>query len=175
MSVVRTGAVTLKGTPKDLIGPELKVGDKAPEFRTVGGDLAAVTLADTTGKVRLINVVPSLDTPVCNIQTRRFSQELASLGDKVAAYTVSTDLPFAQNRWCGAAEVKNLKNLSDLHDGSFGEAWGVRIKDFPVPFLTRAVFVLAPDDTILHAQYVPEIAQEPDYEPVLETIRIAIG
>jgi thiol peroxidase len=175
MSVVRTGAVTLKGNPKDLIGPELKAGDKAPEFKTVGGDLAAVTLADTTGKVRLFNVVPSLDTPVCDRQTRKFSEEIAELGDKLAAYTVSTDLPFAQARWCGVVKVENFKNLSDLHNGSFGEAWGVKIKDFPVPFLTRAVFVVGPDDTIVYAQYVPEIAQEPDYEPVLAALKKAIG
>jgi thiol peroxidase len=175
MSVVRTGAVTLKGNPKDLIGPELKAGDKAPEFKTVGNDLAAVTLADTTGKVRLFNVVPSLDTPICDRQTRKFSEEIAALDDKVAAYTVSTDLPFAQARWCGVAKVENVKILSDLHNGSFGEAWGVRVKDFPVPFLSRAVFVVAPDDTILYAQYVPEIAQEPDFEPILEAIKKAVG
>jgi thiol peroxidase len=175
MSVVRTGAVTLKGTPKDLIGPELKAGDKAPDFKTVGAGLAFVTLADTTGKVRLFNVVPSLDTPVCDRQTRRFSEEIAGLGDKVAAFTVSTDLPFAQARWCGVVKVENFQNLSDLHDGSFGEAFGVKIKDFPVPFLTRAVFVVGPDDTVLYAQYVPEIGSEPDYEPVLAAIKKAIG
>ena len=175
MSIVRSGAVTLKGSPKDLIGPELKVGDKAPDFTTVGAGLSIVKLADTTGKVRLFNVVPSLDTPVCNVQTRRFSSELASLGDKVVAYTVSTDLPFAQARWCGEAKVENIKNLSDLHDQSFGKSFGVLVKDIPMPFLTRAIFIVDANDTITYVQYVPEIASEPDYDAALAALQAAVG
>jgi len=175
MAETRKGEVTFKGNPIELVGPKLKAGDTAPDFTCVGAGLSIVKLGDTAGKPRLFNVVPSLDTPVCNKQTKHFAEVLKELGDKVAAYTVSTDLPFAQTRWCGAADVKNFKNLSDLHNGSFGEAWGVRIKDFPVPFLTRAVFVVGPDDTIVYAQYVPEIAQEPEYEPVLAALKKAIG
>lgn len=175
MSIVRTGAVTLKGTPKDLIGPELKVGDEAPDFTAVGAGLAFVKLVDTSGKARLFNVVPSLDTPVCNIQTRKFSSELAALGDKVAAYTVSTDLPFAQARWCGDAKVENISNLSDLHDQSFGKAYGVLVKDFPVPFLTRAIFIVDANDKITYVQYVPEIATEPDYDAALAALKAAAG
>ena len=173
MSTIRAGAVTLKGTPKDLIGPEIKVGDTAPDFTTVGAGLSIVKLADTTGKVRLFNVVPSLDTPVCNIQTRRFSQDLAALGDKVQAYTISTDLPFAQARWCGDAKVENIKNLSDLHDQSFGKAYGVLVKDIPVPFLTRAIFVVDANDKVTYVQYVPEIASEPDYDSALIALQAA--
>lgn len=175
MSTIRTGAVTLKGNPKDLIGPEIKVGDTAPDFTTVGAGLSIVKLADTAGKVRLFNVVPSLDTPVCNIQTRRFSKELAELGDKVQAYTISTDLPFAQARWCGDAQVENIKNLSDLHNGSFGQAYGVLVKDIPVPFLTRAIFVVDANDKVTYVQYVPEIASEPDYDSALIALQAAIA
>ena len=175
MSQVRVGAVTLKGGPKDLIGPELKVGDKAPDFTTVGAGLSIVKLADTAGKARLFSVVPSLDTPVCNIQTRRFSQELAALGDKVAAYTISTDLPFAQARWCGDAKVENIKNLSDLHDQSFGKHYGVLVKDIPVPFLTRAIFVVDASNTITYVEYVPEIASEPNYDAALAALKAVAG
>lgn len=175
MSVIRTGAVTLKGAPKDLIGPEIKAGDTAPDFTTVGAGLSIVKLADTTGKVRLFNVVPSLDTPVCNIQTRRFSKELAALGDKVQAYTVSTDLPFAQSRWCGDAQVENIKNLSDLHNQSFGKSYGVLVKDIPVPFLTRAIFVVDANDKVTYVEYVPEIASEPNYDAALAALKAAVG
>ncbi|RLT07661.1 MAG: thiol peroxidase [Planctomycetota bacterium] len=175
MSVVRTAAVTLKGNPKDLIGPEIKAGDQAPDFTTVGAGLSIVKLADTSGKVRIFSVVPSLDTPVCNIQTRRFSTELAAFGDKVQAYTVSTDLPFAQARWCGDAKVENMKTLSDLHDQSFGKGFGVLVKDIPVPFLTRAVFIVDANDKVVYAQYVPEIASEPDYDSVLAALKAAVG
>src|SRR5258706_7525133 len=121
MAETRKGEVTFKGNPVDLVGPKLNVGDKAPDFAGVGAGLAVVTLADTAGKARLFNVVPSLDTPVCSKQTKKFSEDLQSLGDKAAAYTVSLDLPFAQQRWCTEAKVENLKNLSDTHNHSFGE------------------------------------------------------
>jgi thiol peroxidase len=153
----------------------LKPGDKAPDFTCVGAGLAVIKLGDTSGKARLFNVVPSLDTPVCNTQTRRFSQVLQSLGERVAAYTVSLDLPFAQARWCTEASVDNLKNLSDVHDHSFGEHYGVLIQGLPIPLLARAVFVVGPDDTIKYVQIVPEIATEPDYEPALVALRAVAG
>ena len=135
MAETRKGEVTFKGNPITLVGPKLKPGDKAPDFTAVGAGLAMVSLADTAGKARLFNVVPSLDTPVCNKQTKRFAEELKALGDKVAAYTVSLDLPFAQARFCTEASIENLKNLSDAHNHSFGEHYGVLIKDLPVPLL----------------------------------------
>jgi thiol peroxidase len=171
----RKGEVTFKGNPVDLVGPKLQPGDKAPDFTCVGAGLAVLKLTDTAGKTRLFNVVPSLDTPVCNTQTRRFSQQLTELGDKVAAYTVSLDLPFAQARWCTEAKVENLKNLSDVHDHSFGEHYGVLIKGLPIPLLARSVFVVGPDDTIKYVEYVPEITQEPNYEPALAALKSAAG
>lgn len=175
MAETRKGEVTFKGNPVELVGPKLQPGDKAPGFTCVGAGLSLVTLADTAGKARLFNVVPSLDTPVCNIQTRRFSQELAALGDRVAAYTVSLDLPFAQARWCTDAKVENIKNLSDVRDGSFGEHFGVLVKGLPIDLLARAVFVLDPANTVKYVQIVPEIATEPDYEPALAALKEAAG
>ncbi len=175
MAETRKGEVTFKGNPIDLVGPKLKAGDPAPDFTAVGAGLAVVKLADTAGKARLFNVVPSLDTPVCNTQTRRFAQELTALGDKVAAYTVSLDLPFAQARFCTEAKIENMNNLSDVHDHSFGQHYGVLIQGLPIPLLARAVFVVDPSNTITYAQIVPEIATEPDYEPALQALRSAAG
>ena len=118
--------------------------------------------------------MPSLDTPVCNKQTRKFNEDLQALGDKVAAYTVSLDLPFAQQRWCTEAKVENLKNLSDVRDHSFGQNYGVLIQGLPIPLLARAVFVVDPQDTIKYVEIVPEIAQEPNYEPALEALKAAV-
>src|SRR4051812_35668889 len=175
MAETRKGEVTFKGNPIDLIGPKLKPGDKAPDFACVGAGLSIVGLKDAAGKARLFNVVPSLDTPVCNTQTRKFSEELKALGDKVAAYTVSLDLPFAQQRWCGEAKVENVKNLSDTHDHSFGQHYGVLIQGLPLPLLARSIFVVDPSDTIKYVEIVPEIAQEPNYEPALKALREAAG
>ena len=175
MAETRKGEVTFKGNPVELVGPKLKAGDKAPDFSGVGAGLAVVTLADPAGKARLFNVVPSLDTPVCNTQTRKFSEELQALGDKVVAYTVSLDLPFAQQRWCTEAKVENVKNLSDAHNHSFGEQYGVLIQGLPIPLLARAVFVVDPDNTIRYVEIVPEIAQEPNYEPALKALKEAAG
>jgi thiol peroxidase len=171
----RKGEVTFKGNPVTLAGPKLKAGDKAPDFTCVGAGLALISLADTSGKARLFNVVPSLDTPVCNKQTKRFAEELKALGDRVAAYTVSTDLPFAQARFCTEANIDNVRNLSDARDKSFGEHYGVLIEDLPVPLLARAVIVVDPSDTISYIQVVPEIASEPDYEPALSALKKACG
>jgi thioredoxin-dependent peroxiredoxin len=175
MAEARKGEVTFKGNPITLVGPRLKPGDKAPDFKAVGAGLTIVSLSDTAGKARLFSVVPSLDTPVCNKQTKRFAEELKALGEKVTAYTVSLDLPFAQARFCTEASIENLKNLSDAHNHSFGEHYGVLINDLPVPLLARAVFVVDPSNTIRYAEIVPEIAQEPDYEPALKALREAAG
>jgi thiol peroxidase len=172
---IRKGEVTMKGNPVDLVGPKLKVGDKAPEFTCVGAGLSVVKASDTAGKPRLFNVVPSLDTPVCNTQTRHFSEVLKGLGDRVAAYTVSLDLPFAQARWCTEASVDNMKNLSDVHDHSFGTHYGVLIQGLPIPLLARAVFVVGADDTIKHVEITPEIVTEPNYEPALAALKAAAG
>jgi thiol peroxidase len=173
MAEIRKGEVTFKGSPIDLVGPKLKPGDPAPDFICVGGGLALVKLADTAGKARLFNVVPSLDTPVCNKQTKRFAEELKALGDSVAAYTVSLDLPFAQARFCTEANIANLSNLSDAHNQSFGQHYGVLIQGLPIPLLARAVFVVDPSNKITYSQIVPEIVQEPDYEPALAALRSA--
>lgn len=174
-TATRKGEVTMKGNPVELVGPKLQAGDKAPDFTCVGAGLAVIKLGDTAGKARLFNVVPSLDTPVCNKQTRHFSEVLKELGDKVAAYTVSLDLPFAQARWCTEAAVENVKNLSDVHNHSFGKNYGVLIQGLPIPLLARAVVVVGADDVIKHIQIVPEIATEPDYTPALDALKAAAG
>jgi len=175
MAEVRKGAVTMKGNPLDLVGPQLKPGDQAPDFRCVNEGLAPVTLADTTGKARLFSVVPSLDTPVCNAQTRKFNETLQALGDRVAAYTVSLDLPFAMKRFCAEADIKNLASLSDAHNHSFGESYGVLVQGLPIAILARAVFVVDPQGTIRYAQYVPEIASEVDFDGALAALKDAAG
>ncbi|QDV37219.1 thiol peroxidase [Tautonia plasticadhaerens] len=178
MADIRKGEVTMKGNPVDLVGPRLKPGNAAPGFScATKGDagLALVSLADTGGKARLFSVVPSLDTPVCNTQTRTLSKTLGELGDKVAAYTISMDLPFAMARFCAEAEVANMTNLSDLHDHSFGEHYGVLMHGLPVPLLARALFVVDPGGSIVHAEYVKEIASEPDYVPAIEALKKAAG
>lgn len=175
MAETRTGEVTFKGNPVTLVGPKLKTGAKAPDFQCVGAGLAMVSLADTTGKARLFNVVPSLDTPVCSIQTKRFAQEMKALGNHAMAYTFSLDLPFAMARFCTDSAIDNLKNISDVHNHSFGKSYGVLIEGLPIPLLARAVLVLDPSDTITYIEIVPEIAQEPDYEPALKALKAAAG
>src|ERR1700704_7163707 len=147
----RAGATTMKGAPLTLIGPELQAGDHAPDFAVVDGTLSAVNLADTGHNVRIISVVPSLDTPVCDAQTKRFNEEAAKLPG-VDILTVSMDLPFAQKRWCGAFGVDKVKILSEHKDGSFGSNYGTLIKDLRIE--SRAIFVLDPNNTIRHAEYV---------------------
>ena len=171
MAETRTGEVTMKGNPVELVGPKLQPGDKAPDFTAVGAGLALVTLKDTAGKVRLFSVVPSLDTPVCSIQTKRFADTLNALGDKVAAFTVSLDLPFAQARFCNDAKIANLTNLSDTHNHSFGEHYGVLIRGLPMPLLARAIFVVDPKDTIRYVEIVPEIATEPNYDAAVAALK----
>ena len=160
----RPGATTLKGKPKTLIGPELKPGDAAPDFKTVDMGLTPVTLKDTGSKVRIISVVPSLDTPVCDAQTKRFN-EAAGKMTNVDVITVSMDLPFAQKRWCGAFGVDKVKMLSDHKDGSFGSNYGTLIKELRIE--SRAIFVVDENDKLLHVEYVKEMADHPNYEAAL--------
>ncbi len=160
----------MRGNPLTLIGPELKAGDKAPDFKLVDNGLKNVTLADTGHNVRIISVVPSLDTPVCDAQTKRFNEEAAKLPD-VDILTVSMDLPFAQKRWCGAFGVDKVKMLSDHRDGSFGSNYGTLIKDLRIE--SRAIFVLDKNDTIRHAEYVKEVADFPNYDAALAAARAA--
>jgi thiol peroxidase len=167
----RTGATTLKGNPLTLIGPELKAGDAAPDFTLVDNGLKPVTLADTGHNVRIISVVPSLDTPVCDAQTKRFNEETAKLPG-VDIITVSMDLPFAQKRWCGAFGVDNVRMLSDHKEASFGSQYGTLIKELRIE--SRAIFVLDQHNKIRHAEYVKEVADHPDYETALAAARKAL-
>jgi thiol peroxidase len=165
----RSGIITFKGNPFTLLGPELKVGDKAPDFAVVDNGLAAVTLASSAGKIRVISAVPSLDTPVCDSETRRFNQEAAGLPGDVLVLTISLDLPFAQKRWCGAAGIDKVITLSDYRERSFGQNYGVLIKELLL--LTRAIFVVDASDTIRYIQIVPEVTSEPDYAAVVTAVK----
>ncbi len=175
MAEPRKGEVTMKGNPIDLVGPKLQAGDPAPDFTCVDTSLGAVSLKDTGGKVRLFSVVPSLDTPVCSIQTKKFSEEVNALGDKVAAFTISLDLPFAMKRFCADNKIENLTNLSDTKNHSFGENYGVLISSLPIPLLARAIFVVDAKGKLTHVEIVPEIATEPNYESALAAIKAASG
>jgi thiol peroxidase len=161
--------VTMKGNPLTLVGNEVKVGQKAPDFEVVANDMSAVKLSSYHGKVCIITSVPSLDTSVCDIETRRFNEEAGKLGSNVVVLTISMDLPFAQKRWCGAAGVKNVQTLSDYRDASFGRAYGVLIKELRL--LARAVFVLDRDGIIRYIQIVDELTNEPDYETALDAAK----
>jgi thiol peroxidase len=164
----RPGATTMRGNPLTLLGPELKAGDKAPDFSAVNDGLQPVNLAGTGKAVRIFSVVPSLDTPVCDAQTKRFNEEAAKLPG-VEIFTVSMDLPFAQKRWCGNYGIDKIKMLSDHRSGSFGENYGTLIKDMRIE--SRAIFVLDADDTIKHVEYVKEVADHPNYETALAAAR----
>jgi thioredoxin-dependent peroxiredoxin len=166
----RPGATTMKGNPLTLIGPELQVGDHAPDFSVVDGTLSAVNLEKTGHNVRIISVVPSLDTPVCDLQTKRFNEEAAQMPG-VDIVTISMDLPFAQKRWCGAFGVDRIKMLSDHRSGSFGEAYGTLIKDLRIE--SRAIFVLDKDNLIRHVEYVKEVADHPNYDAALAAAKAA--
>ena len=170
MPIERPGATTLKGNPLTVLGPELKTGEKAPDFQAVDDGLKPVNLASTGHGVRIFSVVPSLDTPVCDAQTKRFNEEAAKLPE-LSIYTVSMDLPFAQKRWCGAFGVDNVKMLSDHVDGSFGSGYGTLIKELRIE--SRAIFVVDPENKIRHAEYVKEVADHPDYEAALSAARSA--
>ncbi len=168
----RRGIITFKGNPMTLLGPDLKVGDRAPDFSVVDTGLNPVTLASHGGKIKVISAVPSLDTPVCDMETRRFNREAAELPDKVAVLTISLDLPFAQKRWCGAAGIDRVTTLSDYRERSFAVAYGVLIKELML--LSRSIFVIDAQDTIRYIQHVPEVTNEPDYAAVLAAVRALI-
>lgn len=162
-------AITLKGNPMTLLGTMPAAGDKAPAFSLKDKGMTDKTLADYAGKVKIISVVPSVDTPICDIETKRFNEEAASLGDGIVILTVSVDLPPALNRWCGAAGVEQVELLSDFKDHTFGVDYGVRIKE--IGLLARCLFVVDKDDTVQYVQLVPEVAEEPDYEAVLSAAK----
>jgi thiol peroxidase len=170
----RANAVTFKGNPLTLVGPQLKAGDKAPDFQCVTGSLSLVGVKDTPAKARLFSVVPSLDTPVCSAQTKKFEESLAALKDQVATYTVSLDMPFAQKRFCTAESVTNMQTLSDVHDHSFGQNYGVLIEGLPLPLLSRAVFVVDKAGTITYAEYVPEVTSHPNYDQAVAALKAAV-
>lgn len=161
--------VTMKGNSLTLVGEEVKVGQKAPDFTAVGDGLSQVSLGDTSG-VRLLLSVPSLDTGVCDAEVRRFNEEATGLGG-AKVYTISMDLPFAQGRWCGAAGVKDVVTLSDHRDASFGENYGVLIKELRL--LARAVFVVDSSNTVTYVEYVPEVTSHPDYDKALAAAKAA--
>jgi thiol peroxidase len=165
----RTGVVTMKGQPLTLAGNEVKVGQLAPDCEVVGKDLKPVKLSSFRGKVCIISCMPSLDTSVCDMMTRKFNEDAVALGADVVVLAISMDLPFAQDRWCIAADVKNVYMFSDHRNASFAQAFGVLIKDLRL--LARAVFVVNKDGIIKYIQIVPELTSEPDYDAVLETAK----
>lgn len=171
----QVGAITFKGKPVDLLGKKVSVGQTAPDFRCVSQSLEIINLAATPAKARLFSVVPSLDTAVCSAQTKKFDEGLAALGDKVAAYTISLDLPFAQKRFCSSENVKNMQTLSDVHDHSFGKNWGVLIEGLPLPLLARSVFVVDSTGKVAYAEVVKEVTEHPSYEAALAALKSIVG
>lgn len=169
-AVERTGQVTFRGRPMTLLGEEVRVGAKAPDFVVLSADMSPVTLASSAGTVRILSSIPSIDTEICALQVRRFNEEAASL-DGVSILAISVDLPFAQRRWCTASDVDAVQVLSDHRDLSFGLAYGVAVSELRI--LARAVFIVDSADQVVHAQYVPEIGQHPDYEAALAAARAA--
>ena len=165
----RPGDVTFQGNPLTALGPRLKPGDAAPEFELLANDLSPVRLSASAGKVRLIAAVPSLDTPVCDLETRTFNKKLDAFLGRVQGYTVSADLPFAQARWCGAAGVQNMQTLSDHRDMSFGDAYGTHIKELRLE--SRAVFVADADGILRYVEYITEITDAPNYDAALAAIK----
>ena len=170
----RQNAVTFKGNPLALVGPQLKPGDKAPNFTCLSG-LDLVDLSKTPAKPRMFSVVPSLDTPVCSQQTKKFDETLGSYKDRLACYTVSLDLPFAQKRFCSAENIGNMQTLSDVHNHSFGQNYGVLIEGLPLALLSRAVFVVDKNGTITYAEYVTEVGAHPSYDAALAAIKAVAG
>ena len=168
----RTGIITFKGNPFTLVGPELKVGDKAPDFNVVDNGLAPVSLANYAGKIKIISSVPSIDTPVCDTEVRKFNQGAALLPGNVVVLTISADLPFAQKRWCGAAGIDKVVMLSDYRARSFAKNYGVLIQELLL--LTRAIFIVDANDVIRYIQIVPEVTSEPDYDAVIAAARTLI-
>lgn len=168
---IELAEITFKGNPVTLIGEEVKVGDQAPDFTVLSNSLEEVTLSQIKGKAAVLSVVPSLDTGVCDAQTRKFNEEAVNLGP-VNVYTISADLPFAQKRWCGANGIENVETLSDHREMSFGEAFGVYIKELRL--LARAVFVLDENGKVVYTEYVSEATNHPDYEKAIEAAKSAV-
>ncbi len=166
--------VKFKNSPKNLVGPELKPGTAAPEFACVTQGLETVTLAATPKKARLFSAVPSLDTPVCSVQTKKFDDAIASMKDQVACYTISLDLPFAQKRYCGDKQIATMQTLSDVHNQSFGKNWGVLLEGLPIPLLARAVFVVDKNNKVTYAEYVSEVTAEPNYDAAMAALKAAV-
>ncbi len=165
----RQGIITIHGNPLTLVGEEIKVGMPAPESELLDNDLGPVKLSSFRGKVVIVTSVPSLDTPVCDVETRRFNDEATSLGPEVQIVTISMDLPFAQKRWCGAAGVSKVKTLSDHREAAFGQAYGVLIKELRL--LARAVFIIDGAGAVQYVQLVKEVATEPNYEEVMQALQ----
>jgi thiol peroxidase len=167
----RSGAVTFQGAPLTLAGEAITVGQDAPDFTLhyFEGGMQPITLADLKGKPTLLSVVPSLDTGVCQIQTKKFNESMSQLGDQVNALTVSLDLPFAMNRFCGAEDITNIRPASDYQNRNFGKNWGTLIEELLI--LCRAIFVLDASGKVVHAQYVSEVTDEPDYDAALASLK----
>lgn len=165
----RTGVITFLDNPMTLVGPEVKVGEKAPAFTVLDNDLKPRTLADYEGKVKVISVVPSLDTGVCDAQTRWFNQNATKLSDDVVILTISMDLPFAQKRWCGAANIDHVVTLSDHKDASFGTAYGFLIDELRL--LTRGIVVIGKDDKVAYVEYVPEVTHAVNFDAAVESVK----
>jgi thiol peroxidase len=165
----RTGVATVGGNPVTLLGPEIKVGDQAPDFKVNKDLMTEVSLSDYAGKVKLISVVPSVDTGTCDAQTRRFNVEADKLGDDVVILTISVDLPFAQSRFCGAAGIDKVVTLSDYKNRSFGQAYGVLIKEIQLD--QRAIFIVDGNDTVRYVEYLSEMKEHPNYDAALSALR----
>jgi thiol peroxidase len=172
MAQERTGVVTFKGNPLTLLGPEIKAGSPAPDFQVLAGDLSPVSLAKFKGKIKLISAVPSLDTPVCDQQTRRFNEEAARMPGDIVVLTVSMDLPFAQKRFCTMAGIDKVQTFSDHRDASFGTAYGILIKELRL--LARSIFVIDANDKVQYAEYVKEVTSHPNYEAALGALKAAV-
>jgi thiol peroxidase len=171
----RPNAVTFKGKPLTLVGPQLKPGDKAPDFACVTAGLEVLSLSQTPAKARFFSVVPSLDTPVCSEQTKKFDSTLAGLKDKIASYTISLDMPFAQKRFCSAENISNMQTLSDVHNHSFGQNYGVLIEGLPMPLFSRAVFIVDKTGKITYVEYVPEVTSHPNYDKAAAALKAVAG
>jgi thioredoxin-dependent peroxiredoxin len=169
----RTGLVTMKGNPVTLTGSPVEVGQEAPDFAAVGTDMKPHRLSDERGKVVILSAVPSLDTAVCDVETRTFNEKAAALGDDIVILTVSMDLPFAQKRWCGTHGIDRVVTISDFKDREFGSRYGLSIAENGL--LTRAVLVIDPDGVIKYQQIVPEVAEEPDYDAAIAAAKAALG
>lgn len=169
MAVERYGVVTFRGNPLTLLGPDLQVGEKAPDFQVVDTDLNPVSLSDFAGKFVLISVTPSLDTPVCDLQGRKFNELAAGLSEDVVVLNISVDLPFAQKRWCGANNIDRIKVLSDYQDRDFGLKYGVLIKELKL--LARSVWIVDKDGIIRYKEIVPEVTNEPDYDAAMAALK----